>query len=698
MLEFKMNLAGRELRIETGRLAKQANGAVLVQYGDTSVLATATMSKPREGIDFFPLLVDYEERMYSVGKIPGGFLRREGRPSEKATLSMRLIDRTLRPLFPDGFRNDVQIVTTVLAVDQNCAPEITAMIGASAALSISNIPFDGPIAGVIVGLVDGELVINPDLEQSAKSILHLVVSGTEDAILMVEAGANEVTEEKVIEAILFGHEEIKRIIGLIRSMQQEIGRAKIEYAAPAAPEDMVQKIHAFAHDKFVAVAENSDKHAREAAVAAVMDEAKQHFAEEYPESGKLIGQILYDLHKSIVREMILERGVRPDGRDLRTIRSIGCEAGVLRRTHGSGLFTRGQTQVMSIVTLGAMGDAQIIDDLGLDESKRYLHHYNFPAFSVGETRPQRGPSRRDIGHGALAERALLPMIPGEEDFPYAIRVVSEVLESNGSTSQGAVCGSTLALMDAGVPIKSPVSGIAMGLIKEGDKYAILSDIQGLEDFLGDMDFKVAGTAQGITALQMDMKVAGLDSTVLQEALAQAKEGRSHILNKMLEVIAEPRAELSPFAPRMFTLMVPVDRIKDVIGPGGRIINKIIAETGVKIDIEDDGRVFIAAVDAAMGERAVKMIEDLLKEVTVGEVFTGKVTRVEKYGAFVEVLPGKEALVHISQLANARIARTEDVANVGDLLEIKVTEIDRMGRISGSRKELLLDREKEAKTE
>ena len=698
MSELRMILAGRELRIETGRLAKQANGAVLVQYGDTSVLATATMSKPREGIDFFPLLVDYEERMYSVGKIPGGFLRREGRPSEKATLSMRLIDRTLRPLFPEGFRNDVQIVTTVLAVDQDCAPEITAMIGASAALSISNIPFDGPIAGVIVGLVDGELVVNPNLEQSKKSLLHLVVSGTEDAILMVEAGANEVSEEKVIEAILFGHEEIKRVIAMIKQMQQAVGQAKVAYASPEAPAAMVSSIHAFASDKFAAVAENADKHSRETAVEAVVDEAKRHFAQEYPDAAKLIGQILYDLHKSIVREMILERGVRPDGRDRRTIRPISCDAGILRRTHGSGLFTRGQTQVMSIVTLGTMGDAQIIDDLGLDESKRYLHHYNFPAFSLGETRPQRGPSRRDIGHGALAERALLPMIPSEEEFPYAIRVVSEVLESNGSTSQGAVCGSTLALMDAGVPLKSPVSGIAMGLIKEGDRYAILSDIQGLEDFLGDMDFKVAGTAQGITALQMDMKVAGLDSKVLQEALAQAKEGRAHILDKMLQTIAAPRAELSPFAPRMFTLVVPVDRIKDVIGPGGRIINKIIAETGVKIDIEDDGRVFVAAVDAVMGERAVKMIENLLKEVTVGEVFTGRVTRVEKYGAFVELLPGKEALVHISQLANARIARTEDVANVGDMLEIKVTEIDRMGRISGSRKELLLDREKEARPE
>lgn len=697
MFDLKMDLAGRELRIESGRMAKQANGAVLVQYGDTSVLATATMSKgPREGIDFFPLLVDYEERMYSVGRIPGGFLRREGRPSEKATLSMRLIDRTLRPLFPDGFRNDVQIVTTVLAVDQDSPPEIAAMIGASAALSISDIPFDGPIAGVIVGLVDGMLLINPNLEDAAKSKLHLIVSGTKDAILMVEAGANEVSEEIVIEAILFGHEEIKRIIGLIEEMQQKIGLTKIEVVSPEPPQEMLEQIHTFARDRFAEVAENPDKKARELAVADVMDEAKLHFAELYPDAGKLVGQILYDLHKEIVRDMILLRGIRPDGRDYRTIRQITCDVGVMRRTHGSGLFTRGQTQVLSVVTLGAMGDAQIIDDLGIDDSKRYLHHYNFPAYSVGETRPQRGPSRRDIGHGALAERALLPMIPGEEDFPYAIRVVSEVLESNGSTSQGAVCGSTLALMDAGVPLKSPVSGIAMGLIKSGEKYAILSDIQGLEDFLGDMDFKVAGTVNGITALQMDMKVAGLDSKVLGEALAQAKEGRAHILSEMLSVLAEPRAELSPFAPRMFTLTVPVDRIKDIIGPGGRIINKIIAETGVKIDIEDDGRVFIAAVDAVQGERAMQMIQDLLKEVKLGEVFNGRVTRVEKYGAFVEVLPGKEALVHISQLADTRIAKTEDVANVGDFLEIKITEIDRMGRISGSRKELLMDREKATK--
>jgi polyribonucleotide nucleotidyltransferase len=689
MREFRIDIAGREMRLETGRLAKQANGAVLVNYGDTSVLVTATMSKsPREGIDFFPLLVDYEERLYSVGKIPGGFLKREGRPSEKAILSARLIDRPLRPLFPDGFRNDVQVVATVLSVDQNNPPELAAMVGASAALSISDIPFKGPIAGVTVGLIDDGYVINPTLEQAAMSRLNLVVAGTRDAIMMVEAGATEVSEEEAIEAILFGHEEIRRIIALIEKMQTEVGLSKLVVPLQEVDQEINGQVRAFAREKLAQAVHNPDKLSREEGIAEVMEEAKTHFSAVFPEQGKQVSGILQDLFKDVVRDMILNQGMRPDDRDAVTIRPVTCEAGVLPRTHGSGLFTRGQTQVLSVVTLGAMGEAQIIDDLGIDESKRYIHHYNFPAFSVGETRPQRGPSRRDIGHGALAERALLPMIPSEEEFPYAIRVVSEILESNGSTSQGAVCGSTLSLMDAGVPIKAPVSGIAMGLITSGDKYVILSDIQGIEDHLGDMDFKVAGTARGITALQMDMKVAGLSGAVLKEALAQAREGRLHILSKMLEAISEPRPDLSPYAPRMFTLTVPVDRIKDIIGPGGKIINKIIAETQVKIDIEDDGRVFIAAVDVVQGERAVKMIQDLLREVAIGEVFNGRVTRVEKYGAFVELIPGKEALVHISQLSNTRVARTEDVANVGDILDVKVTEIDRMGRISASRKELL----------
>ena len=689
MKKYTMSIAGREMVLETGRLAKQANGAVLVSYGDTTVLVTATMSKaPREGMDFFPLLVDYEERLYSAGKIPGGFLKREGRPSEKAVLSMRLIDRSLRPLFPDGFRLDVQVVATVMSVDQNNPPDMVAMIGASAALSISDIPFAGPIAGVCVGLVDDQFVINPDVEQTAKSRLHLVVAGTKEGIMMVEAGASEVTEEQAIEAILFGHEEIKRIIATIETIQSEVGLPKYPFAGRPVEEDIREQVKAFAQERLAEAVKTMDKHSREQAISTVIEEAKVHFAEVFPDKQKQVSAELQDLVKKIVRNMIISEGVRPDGRNSKTIRPITCETDVLPRTHGSGLFTRGQTQVLSVVTLGAMGEVQIIDDLSSDESKRYIHHYNFPAFSVGETRPNRGPSRRDIGHGALAERALLPLIPSEEEFPYAIRVVSDVLESNGSTSQGAVCGSTLSLMAAGVPLKSPVSGIAMGLIKEGEKYVILSDIQGMEDHLGDMDFKVAGTANGITALQMDMKVAGLDVSVLREALDQGKEGRMHILGEMLKVIAEPRADLSPYAPRMFTLTVPVDRIKDVIGPGGKMINKIILETGVKVDIEDDGRVFIAAVDVVQGERAMKMIQDLLREVTVGEVFTGKVTRVEKYGAFVELIPGKEALVHISQLSNTRVAQTEDVAKVGDMLEVKVTEIDRMGRISGSRKELL----------
>ncbi|KAF0195431.1 MAG: polyribonucleotide nucleotidyltransferase [Bacillota bacterium] len=691
MKKYSMTLAGRELTLETGRLAKQANGSVLVTYGDTTVLVAATMSKaPREGIDFFPLLVDYEERFYSVGKIPGGFLRREARPSEKAILAARLIDRPLRPLFPQGFRNDVQVIATVMSVDQNNPTEIAAMVGASAALSISDIPFDGPIAGVVVGLVDNEYVINPTVEQAKQSCLHLIVAGTKDAIMMVEAGATEVSEAQIIEAIMAGHEAIKEIIVLIGQMQAEVGLAKLEVPLKVTPPDVLAAVTEYAKASLMIAVKTKDKLEREANIAGVSAEAKEHFKGVSPEQDKLVSSVLQDLVKDIVRDLILDEKLRPDGRDPREIRPVTCEVGVLPRTHGSGLFTRGQTQVLSVVTLGPMGDMQIIDDLGLDESKRYIHHYNFPSFSVGETRPQRGPSRRDIGHGALAERALLHMIPSEEEFPYTIRVVSEVLESNGSSSQGSVCGSTLALMEAGVPIKSPVSGVAMGLIKDGERYTILSDIQGMEDHLGDMDFKVAGTKNGITALQMDIKIGGLDKNILSEALAQAHEGRMHILNKMLEVISEPRAYLSPYAPRMFTLTIPVDKIKDVIGPGGKMINKIIAETGVKIDIEDDGRVFIAAVVAEQGERAKKIIQDLTRELAVGEIFTGRVTRVEKYGAFVELMPGKEALVHISQLSDTRVARTEDVVNVGDMIEIKVTEVDRMGRIGGSRKELLMD--------
>ena len=691
MKKYSMTLAGRELTLETGRLAKQANGSVLVTYGDTTVLVAATMSKaPREGIDFFPLLVDYEERFYSVGKIPGGFLRREARPSEKAILAARLIDRPLRPLFPQGFRNDVQVVATVMSVDQNNPTEIAAMVGASAALSISDIPFNGPIAGVVVGLVDNEYIINPTVDQAKQSRLHLVVSGTKDAIMMVEAGATEVSEDQIIEAIMSGHEAIREIIALIEQMQAEVGLAKLEVSLKVTPPEVLAAVTEYAKAALITAVKTKDKLEREANIASVSADAKEHFKTIFPEQDKLVSSVLHDIVKDIVRDLILDEKLRPDGRSPREIRPVTCEVGVLPRTHGSGLFTRGQTQVLSVVTLGPMGDQQIIDDLGLDESKRYIHHYNFPSYSVGETRPQRGPSRRDIGHGALAERAVLPMIPSEEEFPYTIRVVSEVLESNGSSSQGSICGSTLALMQAGVPIKAPVSGVAMGLIMEGERYTILSDIQGMEDHLGDMDFKVAGTKNGITALQMDIKIGGLSKNILSEALAQAHEGRMHIMDKMLEVISEPSKDLSPWAPRMFTLTIPVDKIKDVIGPGGKMINKIIAETGVKIDIEDDGRVFIAAVVAEQGERAKKIIEDLTRELAVGEIFTGKVTRVEKYGAFVELMPGKDALVHISQLSDQRVARTEDVVNVGDMIEIKITEVDRMGRIGGSRKELLMD--------
>jgi len=690
MKRYSLPVAGREMTLETGRLAKQANGAVLVNYGDTSVLVTATMSRaPREGIDFFPLLVDYEERLYSVGKIPGGFLKREGRPGEKAILAARLIDRPLRPLFPDGFRNDVQIVATVLSVDQNNAPEIAALVGASAALSISNIPFHGPIAGVVVGMIGDDFIVNPTLEQAARSRLHLVVAGTRDAIMMVEAEASELNEDEMLNAIMAGHTEIKRIVATIEQMLGDVGKPKVSVPLSVVPPELASLVRGDTATRLLAAIQNANKLEREADIDRVRKEALAKFSLQFPEQGKVIQEILDSLVKDLVRTAITTEHYRPDGRGLKEIRPVTCEVQILKRTHGSALFTRGQTQVLSTVTLGAMGDVQIIDDLGIDESKRYLHHYNFPPFSVGETRPQRGPSRRDIGHGALAERALLPMIPSEEEFPYTVRVVSEVLESNGSSSMASVCGSTLALMDAGVPLKAPVSGVAMGLVKEGDSYVVLTDIQGMEDHLGDMDFKVAGTEHGITALQMDIKISGLGEAILREALAQAKEGRMYILNKMLAALKSPRAELSPYAPRMFTLTIPVDKIKDVIGPGGKMINKIIQETNVKIDIEDDGRVFIAAIDAEQGLRAKQIIVDLVREMAVGEVYTGKVTRVEKYGAFVELLPGKEALVHISQLAHERVARTEDVVNVGDKVQVKITEIDRMGRIGASRKELLV---------
>lgn len=690
---FTMELGHRTLTLEFGELAKQANGSVLVRYGDTVVLVTATMAKqPRPDIDYFPLIVDYEEKMYSVGKIPGGWGRREGRPGEEAILAARMIDRPLRPLFPEGFRNDVQVVAAVLSVDQNNSPSIAAMIGASAALTVSDIPFEGPIGGVKVGRVDGKFVINPTSAEEAKSDLDLVVAGTADAIMMVEAGANEVDEEIMLQAIMFGHEEVKKICALQEEIRAKIGKPKVEVELFQPEETLVQWITDFASDKLKEALYNQNKLEREQDVSDVRtlihETYQQQFGEEkHLENEKAIDAIIDDLTKTIVRTMIIN-GIRPDGRKTDQIRPISVKVGILPRTHGSGLFTRGQTQVLTVCTLGLKSDEQLLDNLTDEDRKRYIHHYNFPPFSVGEVRPIRSPGRREIGHGALAERALLPMIPSEEEFPYTIRLVSEVLESNGSSSQASVCGSTLALMDAGVPIKRPVAGIAMGLVKYEDQIAILTDIQGLEDALGDMDFKVAGTSQGITALQMDIKVSGVSEEILRNALAQAREGRLFILDKMLEVIAQPREELSPYAPRIITTEIPVDRIRDVIGPGGKTIRKIIEETNVAIDIDDDGRVYIASTADGDGEKALRMIESYTKDVEVGASYLGVVKRIMKFGAFVEILPGKEGLVHISQLANERVNRVEDVLNVGDEVLVKVTDIDRQGRINLSRKAVL----------
>jgi len=699
ILRKAINVGGRTLTLETGRLAKQAGGAVFARYGDTAVLAAATASKePREGIDFFPLTVDYEERLYAVGKIPGGFMKREGRPSEKAILSSRLIDRPIRPLFPKGYRNDVQIVTTVLSVDQDNPPDMVAMISASTALHISQIPFQGPIGAVTMGLINNELIVNPNIEQTNNSKLHLVVAGTKDAVMMVEAGAQEISEEIILEAIMQGHSEIKKIVEFIEEFRQEalekgLAKAKENPILGEIPIEIETEVRAFAADKLLTAVQTKDKHEREQKISKVKEETLNYFAEKFPEGLKVIKTVMDSLLKEIVRKLITVDKIRPDGRALDEVRPISCETGILSRTHGSGLFTRGQTQILSVLTLGAIGEEQIIDGLGLEESKRYMHYYNFPPYSVGEARPMRGPGRREIGHGVLAERALEPMIPSEEDFPYAIRIVSEALESNGSTSMGSVCGSTLALMDAGVLIKKPVSGIAMGLVKHGDEFSILTDIQGMEDALGDMDFKVAGTETGITAIQMDIKIAGISRDILKEALEQARKGRMFIMGKMLEVITKPRADLSPYAPRIITMTVDPDKIRDIIGPGGKTIKKIIEETGVKIDIEDDGKVFIASVDVSSAEKAIKFIENLTKVLEAGQIYLGKVTRVTNFGAFVEVLPGKEGLVHISQLALERVEKVENVVQVGDEIMVKVIEIDRQGRVNLSRKELLKEQEK-----
>ena len=687
--KFQYDLDGKELIVTTGKLAEQAGGSCLIQYGDTVVLTNATASKsPREGIDFFPLSCDYEEKLYAVGKFPGGFIKREGRPSEKAVLTSRLIDRPLRPLFPEGYRNDVQVIATVLSVDHDYSPEIAAMIGSSIALSISDIPFDGPTASVNIGLIDGKYIINPTSDERELSEIDLIVSGTKEAIMMVEAGSKEVTEEVMLEAILFAHNEISNICEFIEVISKEVGKTKREFDVFKPNEELEKKIIEFGKDKLTSAINTFEKLERQDNIENVSNEIKEIFLEDYPELSKDINQIIENIIKSEVRRLIAEEGIRPDSRKPDEIRPITSEVGLLPRTHGSGLFTRGQTQVLTVATLGVAGDAQTIDGLGEEVSKRYMHHYNFPPFSVGDTRPVRGPGRREIGHGALAERALLPVIPSQEDFPYTIRLVSEVLSSNGSSSQASVCGSTLALLDAGVPIKSPVAGIAMGMIKEGEKFAILSDIQGMEDHLGDMDFKIAGTREGITAIQMDIKISGIAKSILEEALEKARIGRLHILDKMAEAISIPREELSNYAPRIYTMQVDPDKIRDIIGPGGKIINKIIEETGVKIDIEDTGKIFIAAVSPEGGEKAIKIISDIVKEIEEGEVYLGKVTRIMTFGAFVEILNGKEGLVHISNIAKERVNKVEDVLSVGDEVLVKVMEIDKQGRINLSRKAML----------
>ena len=689
MHTYSTDLGGRTLTIETGKIAKQANGAVLIRYGETAVVVAVTgTTTPREGVDFFPLTVDYEEKMYAVGKIPGGFIKREGRPAESAILTSRLIDRPIRPMFPDGYHNDVQIVATAVSVDPDNAPDIPAMIGASCALSISDIPFEGPIAGVRVGLIDGKFIVCPTVAQAKVSELNLAVAGTKDAILMVEAGAKEVSEETMLDAIWFAHDEIKKLVEFQEKIQAEVGKPKMEVPVYVPPAELVEEIKVYGEAKLKAALMDDDKKHREAMVDKVKEEIATVFSEKYPDNAADVAYITQKLIKAVVRRTISVDKIRPDGRQLNEVRPISCEVGILDRPHGCGLFTRGQTQVLNVLALAPLREAQILDGLGTEETKRYIHHYNFPPYSVGETKPMRSPGRREIGHGALAERALLPVIPSEEEFPYAIRLVSEVLESNGSSSMASVCASTLSLMDAGVPIKAPVSGVAMGLVKDGEHFTVLTDIQGLEDALGDMDFKVAGTSKGITAVQMDIKIDGINKEIFQQALAQAKEGRAFILGKMLECIAEPRKELKKYAPKITTLQVDPDKIKDIIGPGGKMIKKIVEESGAKIDIDDSGKVYVAAVDAASANKAIATIEGITAVPEVGKVYTGKVTRIMNFGAFVEFMPGQEGLVHISQLSTERVGKVEDVVNVGDEIVVKLVEIDQKGRLNLSRKAVL----------
>ncbi len=689
MHSYSIELGGRTLTMEIGKIAKQANGAVLVRYGDTAVVVAATGTKtPREGVDFFPLTVDFEEKMYAVGKIPGGFIKREGRPAETAILTSRLIDRPIRPMFPEGYHNDVQIVATAVSVDPDNAPDIPAMIGASCALSISDIPFEGPIAGVRVGMIDGQYIINPTIEQAKVSRLNLAVAGTKDAILMVEAGAKEISEDEMLDAIWFGHEEIKKLVEWQEKIMAEVGKPKMEVPVYEPPAELAAEIETYGAEQLKAALMDANKLEREENVARIKAEIADAFMEKYPDNAKDVAYITQKLVKKIVRRTISVDKIRPDGRALDEVRPVTCEVGLLARPHGSALFTRGQTQILNVLALAPLSEAQTLDGLGVELTKRYIHHYNFPPYSVGETKPLRSPGRREIGHGALAERALLPVIPSEEEFPYAIRLVSETLESNGSSSMGSVCASTLSLMDAGVPIKAPVAGVAMGLVKDGDYFTILTDIQGLEDALGDMDFKVAGTKNGITAIQMDIKIDGINKEIFKQALAQAKRGREHIMGIMLDCIAEPRKELSKYAPKITTIHVDPEKISKIIGPGGKTIKKIVEETGAKIDIEEDGRVYIAAVNSEEAAKAIDMINGITAEAEVGKVYTGKVTRLMAFGAFVEILPGKEGLVHISQLSTERVNKVEDVVSVGDEIVVKVTEIDQKGRINLSRKAVL----------
>ena len=691
---FKTMFAGRELVVETGKTCELSNGSCWVRYGETVVMANVTASvKPREGVDFFPLSVDYEERLYSVGRIPGSFMKREGKPSEKAILTSRVVDRPIRPLFPKDMRNDVSVVMTVLAVDPDNSPEIVGMIATSIAISISDIPWNGPIGGISVGLVDGEIVLNPTLEQRARNDLNLTVAGTKDKVVMIEAGANEVDDDTMLNAIIAGHTEIKKLVAFISDIQAQIGKKKFEFESMEVDHDMFDAIEEFAADRVKVALDTDDKNKREEMLNPIKDDIHAKFDELYPEKTAMIDECIYKLQKKIVRNWLYE-GKRVDGRGIDDIRPLAAEVGVLPRVHGSGLFTRGQTQVLTVATLGPVSDAQKIDGLDEEDTKRYMHHYNFPSYSVRETKPSRGPGRREIGHGALAERALEPVIPPVEEFPYALRLVSEVLSSNGSTSQGSICGSTLALMDAGVPIKAPVAGISCGLITRDDgSFQTMVDIQGLEDFFGDMDFKVGGTKKGITAIQVDIKVDGLTYDIIKEAFAKTHKARDYILDEvMLKAIPEPRPEVGKYAPKMLQTKVPVDKIREVIGQGGKVIQKISADCQVKIDINDDGNVFISGVDINNARKALQIVNTIANDPEIGAIYRGKVVKLMNFGAFVEIAPGKDGLVHISKLDKQRVEKVEDIVSVGDEIVVKVMEIDNQGRINLSRKDALADLE------